>query len=90
MGRRMRQVRGMAANAVRRPARAARHHPIRSVAVAVMSLTLLVMVGSVGWVRGSTRDSVDDVAEIPPAPVAIVFGAGLRPDGKPLDPNNTF
>ena len=79
----MRQVRGMAAKAVRRPARAARHHPIRSVAVIVMSLTLFVVVGSVGWVRGSTQDSVYDVAEVPPAPVAIVFGAGLRPDGTP-------
>jgi vancomycin permeability regulator SanA len=42
-----------------------------------------VVVASVSWVHLSTRGRVYSVADVPSAPVAIVLGAGLRPDGTP-------
>jgi vancomycin permeability regulator SanA len=35
------------------------------------------------WVYASTSDRVIEIEDAPAAPVAIVFGAGLRPDGEP-------
>ncbi|MEO6988007.1 MAG: ElyC/SanA/YdcF family protein [Aquihabitans sp.] len=63
-----------------------RAHPLRS-ALRLMgaALVLLVLMTAlaVGWVRWTARGHVYDVADVPPAPVAIVLGAGLRPDGTP-------
>ena len=63
-----------------------RAHPLRSVLQATASLLVLVVLMTalaLGWVRWSARGNVYDVADVPPAPVAIVLGAGLRPDGTP-------
>lgn len=63
-----------------------RARPLRSTLQALASLLVLLVVltaVAVGWVRWSAGDHVYDVADVPPAPVAIVLGAGLRPDGTP-------
>lgn len=49
----------------------------------VLVVLVLLTAVAVGWVRWSTRDHIYDVADVPPAPVAIVLGAGLRADGTP-------
>ncbi|MCU1355059.1 MAG: hypothetical protein JWM89_477 [Acidimicrobiales bacterium] len=62
-----------------------RRHPIRSVAAVGCSSVLILVVLAVGWVRWSTRGSVYEVGDVPAAPVAIVLGAGLHPDGTPSE-----
>ncbi|AVT28768.1 hypothetical protein C6361_03820 [Plantactinospora sp. BC1] len=52
--------------------------------VLVVSLLLPVsVVGSVVWVRQSAREHVYQPAEVPAAPVALVLGARVDPDGTP-------
>lgn len=64
-----------------------RRHPFRT-ALATMAvvllLPLLLCVGCWWWVRAATGP-IDNALTAPNAPVAIVFGAGLRPDGTPSD-----
>ncbi len=49
-----------------------------------MALLLPVsVVGSVFWVRESAEDHVYDLVGVPAAPVALVLGAQVNPDGTP-------
>ncbi|MFC6021209.1 vancomycin high temperature exclusion protein [Plantactinospora solaniradicis] len=49
-----------------------------------MALLLPVsVVGSVLWIRQSAEDHVYDLAGVPAAPVALVLGAQVNPDGTP-------
>ena len=75
IGKRARRMPGAAVRGVRR-------RPIRA-AVVVGLLVLTVPMAALGWVRWSARDHVYAADAVPPAPVAIVLGAGLRPDGSP-------
>lgn len=72
--------------AVRRAPRAVlggmRRHPFRSLVV-VGLLVAALPVAAIGWVRWSARGHVYSAEAVPSAPVAIVLGAGLRPDGTP-------
>ena len=68
-----------------RAARAMRRHWIRTVAGALVGGLALLVVLAIGWVRWSTRSAVYGVDDVPNAPVAIVLGAGLHPDGTPSE-----
>jgi vancomycin permeability regulator SanA len=46
-------------------------------------LAVLVLAGSALWVRGESSGHVYDEAAVPPAPVALVLGAEVYPDGSP-------
>ena len=50
------------------------------------ALAVLLVLGASGWVwvRGAALQQ-DSLAELAPAPVAIVLGAGVRADGQPSD-----
>ncbi len=55
-----------------------------------VSLTVLALIGVAGgilpavWVYSTNQDRIyEDPSEVPAMPVAIVFGAGLKPDGSP-------
>ncbi|WP_037871562.1 SanA/YdcF family protein [Streptomyces sp. SPB074] len=48
---------------------------------AVMALCVLALLPS-AWIRVASGGAVRDEADVDPAPVAVVFGAGLR-DGRP-------
>ena len=60
-----------------------RRHPFGALFVAGVVVLVLLLVLPVTWVRWTTRDSTYSVDAVPPAPVAIVFGAGLGPTGLP-------
>ncbi|GAA3749633.1 ElyC/SanA/YdcF family protein [Plantactinospora mayteni] len=52
----------------------------------VLAASLLLpvsVVGSVVWVRQSAREHVFPLADVPAAPVALVLGARVYPDGTP-------
>ncbi|UCM91824.1 SanA/YdcF family protein [Streptomyces marincola] len=49
---------------------------------AVMALLVLALLPS-AWLHVTTDGRVRDLADAPAAPVTVVFGAGLRPDGEP-------
>jgi vancomycin permeability regulator SanA len=49
----------------------------------VIALAIAIPGGSVLLVRLSSGGQIYSVAEVPAAPVAIVLGAGLEPDGSP-------
>lgn len=51
--------------------------------MAVAFLLPVSVVGSVLWVRQSAEDHVYDLAGVPAAPVALVLGAQVNPDGTP-------
>ena len=42
-----------------------------------------VLVGSVGWVRATAHDHLYAEADVPAAPVVLVLGAQVFPDGTP-------
>jgi vancomycin permeability regulator SanA len=42
-----------------------------------------LLVGSVGWVRATAHDHLYAEADVPAAPVALVLGAQVFPDGNP-------
>ncbi len=48
-----------------------------------MALVLLLALGPWAWVSWSSRGHVHTVDAAPSAPVALVLGAGLNPDGSP-------
>jgi vancomycin permeability regulator SanA len=45
----------------------------------------LILAACVSWVRLSARSHIYSAADVPPAPVAIVFGALVNPSGTPSD-----
>lgn len=52
--------------------------------LALLALGLLLVVLPTAWVGTRHLDRIySDAAAVPPAPVAIVFGAAVRPDGQP-------
>ena len=52
------------------------------VPVALVSATVLLVLGCFGWIRLRTSGESYPVATVPPAPVVLVLGSGLI-DGKP-------
>ncbi|MDW5325772.1 vancomycin high temperature exclusion protein [Plantactinospora sp. KLBMP9567] len=52
-------------------------------ALVVLLLVPVSVVGSVVWVRQSAREHVYALADVPAAPVALVLGARVYPDGTP-------
>ena len=61
-------------------------HRHRKLAAILLALALAAVAAAAGmeWsVRSAGDGRVFDVENVPPAPVAIVFGAGLRQDGTP-------
>jgi len=61
-------------------------HRHRKIAVIFLALALAAVAAAAGmeWsVRSVAGGRVFDVENVPPAPVGIVFGAGLRQDGTP-------
>lgn len=53
-------------------------------AAAAVAVALLVT-GSGYWVRASAAEHVYELASVPAAPVALVLGAQVRPDGTPSE-----
>jgi vancomycin permeability regulator SanA len=47
------------------------------------ALLAILVAGPWAWVSLSSRDHVHDLEDAPSAPVALVLGAGLNPDGSP-------
>lgn len=56
--------------------------PVRVLA-ALIGASGLAVVGSIGWVRWSSAGHDYSLHTVPPAPVGIVFGAEIHPDGQP-------
>ncbi|MDG4764132.1 ElyC/SanA/YdcF family protein [Solwaraspora sp. WMMD406] len=54
-------------------------------AAAVAIVSALLVTGSGYWIRASAADHVYDVDSVPAAPVALVLGAQVRPDGTPSE-----
>lgn len=54
------------------------------VAVVAVAAALLVTVSGY-WIRASAAEHVYDLADVPAAPVALVLGAQVRPDGTPSE-----
>ncbi|MEV0608394.1 ElyC/SanA/YdcF family protein [Polymorphospora rubra] len=72
---------------VRSPSRR-RRWTVRLVVAGVVAVGLLVpaaLVGSGTWISRAARGHVYDLASVPPAPVALVLGAQVRPDGQPSE-----
>jgi len=68
----------------RRPAtRAARRRRLVVAGLAVLGGTVLALAGPTLWTRVSSSGRIHTVQSAPSEPVAIVFGAGLDPDGTP-------
>lgn len=63
-------------------ARAALRRLVAAGALAV-ALAVLVMAGGSLWVRGASAGHVYGEADVPSAPVALVLGAQVYPDGTP-------
>lgn len=53
------------------------------VAMVVVPVAFVAMIGSWVWIRLSADARVYSVATVPPAPVALVLGARVTPDGAP-------
>jgi vancomycin permeability regulator SanA len=53
------------------------------VGVGALALLAAVALGPWGWVSVASRDHVHELDDAPSAPVALVLGAGLNPDGSP-------
>jgi vancomycin permeability regulator SanA len=60
-----------------------RRHPVVTGATGVVLLAVLVLGLSYAWVRTDSADHLYRTDTAPSAPVALVLGAGLRPDGSP-------
>ncbi len=57
---------------------------LRRAAIVLVGVALAVVVLPGTWAFARFQDRVyDDLASVPPAPVAIVFGAGLQSNGEP-------
>lgn len=52
-------------------------------AVVAVVLAIVAVVGSLVWIRAGARGHTFDAADVPPAPVALVLGAQVDPDGTP-------
>lgn len=67
------------------PAAQPRHTRRRILIAAAAAVALLgtITIASNAWVRASTSAHRFGLADAPEAPVALVLGAGLRPDGTP-------
>jgi hypothetical protein len=59
-------------------------------AVAVVLSVPAVVVGSNLWLGAAARDHLYTVADAPAAPVALVLGAQVYPDGTPSPPASTW
>ncbi len=73
------------------------YHPLKSIRLRrpspvrlALTLAVFALVGMAGailpavWVSSTNQDRIyEDPGEVPAMPVAIVFGAGLQPDGSP-------
>lgn len=68
-----------------RAGRAMRRHPWRAALGVVVVAVLGASTLAVAWVQVAGRRGTYAVADAPSAPVALVLGAGLRPDGTPSD-----
>jgi len=51
--------------------------------LAAVALVVVLLLGVIAWVQWSPRGSVYRSDDVPERPVALVLGAGLRPDGTP-------
>ncbi len=60
-----------------------RRRRIVAVLLVLAGLIVLVIGGSMGWVHLGAGGKTFIAASVPEEPVAIVFGAGLSPDGSP-------
>lgn len=60
-----------------------RRHPVLTSAAGVVLLGAVVVGGSFAWVRGDSAGHLYRTDTAPAAPVALVLGAGLLPDGTP-------
>ncbi|WP_082812667.1 SanA/YdcF family protein [Cellulomonas timonensis] len=58
-------------------------HPWRAAAAAVVAAAVVLVGAPTAWVQLSPGSRVHTVEDVPDAPVALVLGAGLRPDGTP-------
>ncbi len=59
--------------------------PRRAIAVGLTGILVvgLVLGGSIGWVRGAAHSHLYSESSVPAAPVALVFGAQVYPNGRP-------
>lgn len=55
---------------------------LRGGVAAILPIPLVVL-GSVAWLRGTARDHLYTAEAVPAAPVALVLGAQVYPDGTP-------
>ena len=53
------------------------------VGVGALALVAVVVLGPWAWVTLASRGHMHDLVDAPSAPVALVLGAGLNPDGSP-------
>lgn len=60
-----------------------RRHRLVAALIALVSLGIVLVGASNLWIRVSAAPHEYTVADAPSAPVALVLGAGLRPDGTP-------
>ena len=58
-------------------------HPWRAAAAAVVAVAVVLVGAPTAWVQLSPGSRVHTLEDVPDAPVALVLGAGLRPDGTP-------
>jgi len=71
------------ASALPRRRRASRRRRLIVWASSAAALVVVLLLGVIAWVQWSPRSSVFQEADVPERPVALVLGAGLRPDGTP-------
>ncbi|MFI2753885.1 vancomycin high temperature exclusion protein [Cellulomonas sp. P22] len=58
-------------------------HPWRTAGAVVLAAAVVLVGIPVAWVQLSPGSRVHSLEDVPDAPVALVLGAGLRPDGTP-------
>ena len=68
---------------VRPRRRRLRRRTVVLVGSGLVVLALAVVLGPWAWVGWSSRDHIHTVGTAPSAPVELVLGAGLDPDGSP-------
>ncbi len=73
----------MTASPVPRLRRGRRPHSRRRIVLATGVALLLLAAAPVAWVQGTGQTRVRTLTTADRAPVALVLGAGLRPDGSP-------
>ncbi|MGY4645163.1 SanA/YdcF family protein [Cellulomonas sp. URHB0016] len=57
--------------------------PRRRLVIVVAAALVVLVAAPVLWVQVLGQSRVRDAGDVPDRPVALVFGAGLRPDGSP-------